>query len=59
MLKAYFGLEKDKEIREVECSHRGRAILDALKGNFKLDVKDEADLAAYIIASEIKKKSGV
>lgn len=58
MLKAYFGLEKDKEIKRVECSKRGKAILDALKGSFKLEVKDDIDLAAYIIANEIKKKSG-
>ncbi|RLI73469.1 hypothetical protein DRO97_07420 [Archaeoglobales archaeon] len=58
MLKTYFGIEKDKEIKEVECSKRGRAILDALKGNFKLEVKNDIDLAAYIIASEVKKKSG-
>ena len=58
MLKSYFGLEKDKELKEVECSHRGRAILDALKGNFKLEVRDEVDLAAYIIATEIKRRSG-
>ena len=58
MLKVYFGLEKDKEIKRVECSERGKAILDAFKGNFKLDVKNDVDLAAYIIASGVKKKSG-
>jgi len=58
MLKVYFGLEKDKEIKRVECSERGKAILDAFKGNFRLDVKDDVDLAAYIIATGVKKKSG-
>lgn len=58
MLKTYFGIEKDKEIKEVECSERGRAILDALKGDFKLEIKNDIDLAAYIIASDVRKKQG-
>lgn len=50
--KVYFGIKK--EISNVDCGERGKAILKALKGEkVYFDVKDEVDSAVYVIIKDL------
>ncbi|ADB58105.1 tetratricopeptide repeat protein [Archaeoglobus profundus] len=54
--KVYFGIRRN--IADVECGERGKAILNALKGyDTSVEVRDEVDSAFFVILQDLKASS--